>query len=194
MNIKSYYTIRFIISFIWTVGVIGACGTSAGNNSNNIPTDSSSPPSFIIEELNKSFPDWRVKRAGDLDSGHQDLWAKANPSESPGNVAGRFQDNKTTGYVLLLVPAKGDRKDYLVVLFSKFSNGLELKSFQIAAEKNQVLERVVIKKIPKGTYFGNDDETKIKLKYDGIQVEDLEVGSVIYYWSNGLFKRVIEAD
>jgi hypothetical protein len=182
----------FFLSFFWTIAAVGACGINAGSQSNRMLSDTANLPLFIKKELIKSFPEWRVKVIADLDSMHHDVWAKVKHAESPGIITGRFKDNDTSDYVLLLVPKQKNRNDYMVVLFSKSGNGQEHDYHQIAAEKNQILERVVINKIPAGTRVGAEEQ--LELKNDGIQVEDLEVGSIIYYWFFGHFNKVIESD
>lgn len=194
MNLRPQHTIWRFPKLLLVALIFIASPIEAGVKRNAVTCDTGCLPKAIFEVLKKSFPEWRIKRMDDFDSLHQDVWIKARPGECPGFVSGHFQDNATTDYVLLLVPKQSEGTDYKVVLFSKHGNNTNLKPFVITTESNQILERVAISKVPAGNYSEAEEVAKIKLMYDGIQVANLEAGSMVYYWSNERFQKFVASE
>lgn len=60
--------------------------------------------------------------------------------------------------------------------------------------RNKFVERIAVSSTPPGTYSGAESSPTVELKMDGIVVEALEAGSIIYYWSNGRFKKIIASE
>lgn len=148
-------------------------------------------PGSILSLMKYSFVKWRIKNERDFDDSHRASWIKTKPGLCPGIAKGHFVNSQTEDYAILLVSKDHKKQSYKVVVFSP--KGGKINSYLVESGQH-FMERIAVSRIPPGTYSGTEDSPTVELKMDGIVVEAIEAGSMIYYWSNGSFKNIITSE
>jgi len=181
--------------WFWVMMLLVSGWSSAAENNVTLPSITSCNtnviPDSISNLMKSSFVGWRIKNERDFDDFHRAAWIKAKPGLCPGIAKGHFINSLTNDYALLLVSSDQKKQSYKVVVFSP--KGEKINSYIVESGRN-FMERVAVSAISPGAYFGVENSPTVELKTDGIMVEELEVGSMIYYWSNGSFKNIITSE
>lgn len=164
----------------------------ASENAEDTSCNANAIPDFLSTKMKSSFIGWRIKNLGDFDEFNRAAWVKAKPSLCPGIASGHFINSQAKDYALLLVPKDQKNQSYKIVVFSL--KGEKVNSLALERGRNKFVERIAVSSIPPGKYSGAEDSPTVELKTDGIVVEALEAGSIIYYWSNGRFRKIIASE
>jgi hypothetical protein len=151
-------------------------------------------PREIQQLLASKYSDWRAKTTADLEEDDRRLWLKANPYACPGLAIGRFQRQDQMSYAVLLVPRSEPTQEYKVVVISK-AMGSDDYSVRVLDHANGAsYSGLVISKVPPGKYSDFDDMSSIRSKLDAINVEWIEKGAVLYYYSRGSYHKLQTSD
>src|ERR1700688_2402129 len=141
-------------------------------------------PTQIQTVLTANFPQWRPKQLSDMDADDQQLWLKGrNGSQSPGISVGHFEAEGELSYAVLLAPKSDPSGGHKILVFSK---ELEKGTFTwklLDHADGQTYSGLVISKAGPGKYSDVSNRKAVHLKLDGIYVEWMEKGAVLYYWS-----------
>lgn len=152
-------------------------------------------PTQIQTLLTASFPQWRPKQLSDMDADDQQLWLNGpNGSQSPGITVGHFEATGELSYAVLLVPKSDPSGGYKILVFS---NGLEKGTFTwklLDHADGQTYSGLVISKAGPGKYSDVEDRKSVHLKLDGVYVEWMEKGAVLYYWSESRYHKLAVSD
>jgi len=162
---------------------------SYGQNPESFCSERRFPPEIGKMVLDK-FPGWRVKTNEDLDPNHQLLWQQNRFMECPGISRGHFTGFKEEDFGLMLIPDRPDRKGFKILVISFRGKARHPVLFVLREESNQDQERFVVYQAPKGKYSDFRLKNEIELLREGIAVEDLEMGSSLYYWNKNRFERL----
>ena len=190
-NLHTYLS-RVAKALLAAMVLVAGC-LSAGAKSNIAICDAGRVPSVVSDKLKKSFPEWRIKTLDDFSSYDRNLWIKANPGMCPGLVSGFIQSGSSKGYVFLLV-SKTKKNGYKLVFFLKGTKGVNYDLVTIAEDNISIIGSSGIRLVKPGTYSDAEESEKIKLKHDGIMLEAIEAGSIIYYWSKGKFRQLLTSE
>lgn len=147
-------------------------------------------PADISEWLKSHFPHSRVKSTEDLEAYHQKLWQENRPNACPGIAEGNFLAPSEKTFALLLVPEVPSNTGYKVVVLSK-PRGKTYSASVIDDGKDELSERVVIYRVPPGTYKEPENTRRVQIKLDGVVVEAMEAGATLYLWRNGRFDHMV---
>jgi hypothetical protein len=144
----------------------------------------------------KKFPDWRPKDVSDLSADDQQLWLKAHPKECPGVAFGHFEKPDSLAYGILLVPKSEVNGGYKIVVLSKVAtaDAYSLRMLDHAEGQPYSSSGLVISKAAPGAYSDFEETKSLRLKLDAVNVEWIEKGAVLYYWSQGRYRTVQTSD
>jgi hypothetical protein len=157
--------------------------------------DSSTLPASAQKLLAARFSEWRPKLVSDMDTDDQQLWLTAtHGKECPGIVAGHFETADEHSYAVLLVPKSNSSEGYKVGVLSKGSADKDYAWKLIDHAETQADPGLVISKAPSGKYSDWEGNKSVRLKLDGIQLEWMEKGAVLYFWSEGQYHRIRVSD
>ena len=187
---------RPFLSSLAFVAFFGLVGLSAPQNAlASKPCDAAALPPQIGSELKSRFAGWRPKQLSDLDADNQRVWLESpNGKACPGIAIGHFESAKQTSYAVLLVPESRPTHGYKIVVLSKDSNEKLYVSTLLEKADEETYSGLVIMKVKPGAFSDLETSQEIQTKLDGVVVEWLEKGAVLYYWSSGRYRRISISD
>lgn len=152
-------------------------------------------PPPIRELLKSKFSQWRPKQITDMDADDQQLWLTgSNGKDCPGIAIGHFESAKELSYAFLLVPKSEPTGGYKVVVFAKGPTGDAYAWKLLDHADGETYSGLVISKADPGKYSDFERTKSIQNKLDGVYVEWMEKGAVLYYWSAGRYHRLQVSD
>jgi hypothetical protein len=182
------------LSFMAIVGCVGFVVPQIPSAPTPVPCDVAITPQ-IRDVLRSKFTGWRPKRLSDMDADDQKSWLSGpNGKACPGIAIGHFETVKETSYALLLVPNSQSVHGYKVVVLSKESTGESYVPKLLDSNGAEIYSGLVISKANPGTFSDLEEGKEIRIELDGVIVEWIEKGAVLYYWSAGRYRRVTISD
>jgi len=170
------------------VGLVTASGPVWGQSSTSLCSESVIPAG-MLKMVKAKYPGWRIKTVEDLEPNHQIMWRENRFLDCPGIVKGNFQGTSTKGLGLMLIKDLQEAKGFKIIVISATGNKGHFQLTLLKDEKEQDPERYVIYLAPKGNYSNYDNKQQIEIPFDGIYLEDLEMGSSLYYWKINRFEK-----
>jgi len=187
----TWLTILFVsvVSLLYSEpGLMAAAQSSS-------PCDEAVLPATVTELLKEKFPHWRPKQVSDIDADNRQLWLEGPNAEAcPGIAIGHFESAKELSYALLLVPKSEPTGGYKVVVFSKSPTADAYTWKLLDHADGETFSGLVISKADPGKYSDFERTKSIQTKLDGVYVEWMEKGAVLYYWSAGRYHRLQVSD
>lgn len=156
------------------------------------PCASTKLPTGVEQLLKQKYPAWRPKTVSDLEAYDQKLWLETNPHSCPGIAIGDFEQPNQSAYAILLVPNLESSSGYKIIIAVRATdaNNYDLRLL----DNGKADSGLVISRERPGKYMGFDETTSITLKLDGLNVEWLEKGSALYYYSTGSYHQLQTSD
>jgi hypothetical protein len=151
-------------------------------------------PGAASELLKTKFPLWRAKQISDLEGYDRQLWLETHPKECPGIAIGHFESSDDLSYAALLVPKTKSSGGYKIVVLSMSQPGNAYSSKILEQGQGQGADGLVISVAAPGQYTDFENTEMAKLKVDGIYVEWIEKGAILYYWSAGQYHKLQTED
>jgi hypothetical protein len=145
-------------------------------------------PEKLRSEITKKFRSSKIEETSDLAPEYREMWVKAHSSDCPGVAVGKYKGAGRSLFGVLLVstdPAKPGAK-LLVVDPASGNRFLVLETVGIATASPNVIYT-----LPPGAYADPEGGQKVRIPYDGVVLEQLEVGSILYYYRAGTFHKLI---
>ncbi len=144
-------------------------------------------PKPVAHALSHAVPEWEVIDLSQLSEKHQDLWRKRHSQVCPGIAEGKFTPKAMKSFAVLLSKQQ-DGEPYLqVVLLTPAVRGYDM--LQVTPPSGAEGDNVLTTAQP-GRYRGVDGKT-VDIRLNGIILEQLESGSVLFYWRNEKFHSLI---
>jgi hypothetical protein len=152
-------------------------------------------PAPVSELLKAKFAQWRPKQVLDMDADDQQLWLKGpNAKGCPGIAIGHFESADRLSYAILLVPQSSPNGGHKIVVFSKDA-AKDVYAWRLLDHaETQTYSGLVISKAVPGKYSDLENNKSIQIKLDGIYVEWMEKGAVLYFWSEGRYRKIVVSD
>lgn len=151
-------------------------------------------PAEVSGWLKSRLPGWRIKTAEDLEAYHQKLWSENKQNACPGIASGHFVSATAKEFTLLLVRGGLEKSGYKVVAFIKTTDTSAVTPTIVEDEKDQNSERVVIYRTAPGLYKDPENRRRVRIKRDGIVVEEMEAGASLHFWRSGRFEELITSE
>jgi hypothetical protein len=141
-------------------------------------------------EIAERFPNTKIEDISDLASEYRAMWLKAHASECPGIATGRYKGGNVDLFAILVLSTDRGKPGVKLLLVNPAAR---------VGERVKVLDTVqiptstpnVIYTLPPGVYSDAEGTEKVRIPYDGVVLEQLEVGSILYYYRNGALKKLI---
>ncbi len=152
-------------------------------------------PVPVSELLKGKFAQWRPKQVSDMDADDQQLWLKGPSSKGcPGIAIGHFESADSLSYAILLVPQSNPNGGHKIVVFSKDATKDVYTWRLLDHAETQTYSGLVISKAAPGKYSDLENNKSIQIKLAGIYVEWLEKGALLYFWSEGRYRKIVVSD
>lgn len=188
-------TARSKIAFIGIVSVLNLAAVPRSAAQGSSPCDATDIPAQVRELAKSKFAQWRPKQISDMEADDQQLWLKGpNGKACPGITIGHFESAKELSYGFLLVPKSEPTGGYKVVVFSKTPTGDAYAWKLLDHADGETYSGLVISKADPGKYSDFERTKSIQTKLDGVYLEWMEKGAVLYYWSAGRYHRLQVSD
>ena len=114
--------------------------------------------------------------------------------DSASELQGLFEQPDRVAYAILLVPKSGLMASYKIVVLSKVSDEYAVRLLDHARGSTYSGPGLVISKEAHRKYSDFGGTESVRLKLDALNVEWLEKGSVLYYWSRGRYRSIQTSD
>lgn len=152
-------------------------------------------PTPINDGLKAKFAQWRVKQVSDMEADEQNLWLKGpNGAACPGIAIGHFVSADSLSYAFLLVPQSDPTGGHRIVVFNKDTTKDAYTWTLLDHADGQTYSGLVISKTEPGKYNNLESAKSVRIKLDGLYVEWMEKGAVLYFWSEGRFHKIVVSD
>lgn len=159
------------------------------------PCDVAALPAHVSEVLKSKFAQWRPKQLSDMEADDQQLWLKGpNGKACPGITIGHFESAKELSYAVLLVPQAEPTGGYKIVVFSKGPTSDAYAWKLLDHADGETYSGLVISKAEPGKYSDVEGTRSIQTKLDGVYVEWMEKGAILYYCSAGRYHKLQVSD
>jgi hypothetical protein len=156
------------------------------------PCDDVLLPEHVRQLLVEKFPKWRALKLFDLSRERQDLWFDSKKRDScPGIATGNFETKVRLSYALVLIPITKDQPGFKFVVVNVKESSI---NFNLLYETDRPANYPVIYRVPPGKYLDWQRISSVQLSLDGIQLEQMEVRAILYYWKNGHYNELVVMD
>lgn len=182
------------VALLGTAGLFSVINASRPAAQTSAACNDAALPAPVNDALKAKFPQWRPKQVADMDADDQQLWMKAHEKECPGIAIGHFESAGGLSYAFLLVPKSEPTGGYKIVVFSKVPTGDAYAWKLLDYADGETYSGLVISKAEPGKYSDFEGTKSIQTKLDGVYVEWIEKGAVLYYWSAGRYHRLRVSD
>jgi hypothetical protein len=191
-NTTSYRALLIILALVLTPGWLCAQSKVAD------PCDVSTLPQEIQTKLAKDYPDWQPEKLENLYEDDRQFWTKAHPNDCPGIAIGHFESKIEISYALLLI-SKPDRKrlGYRLVVFSRSGPSAPYVPHLVSKWNIGLFYEgsdQVVETVPAGHYEEAIGPHKVSIDLDGIGLEAIDKGAILYYWKNGRYHELITSE
>ena len=148
-------------------------------------------PSPILKLIQTKFSGWTAEQLSELGSEDQQLWVKAHGNQCPGTAVGHFESSDRLTYALLLVRHSNPTGGYKIVVFNRVPNRDAYAWKLVDHWDTSTYGAVVLSKVPPGHYSDYEDvRISVTTKLDGVLLEFIERGAMLYYWTASRYKYV----
>jgi len=186
------FAIPFIL--IWTVTVLSADTLLAARRPSK--DFCANPP--LVEPVKKLlslkyYQQWRPIALGDLPKPHQRMWRRSlNRFDCPGIAMGHFERKHELSYAFSLKPRDPRQNGWRLIVISKTVQGTYRD--RVLGQTDERVPPYVIYVVPPEEYTDAFETESVKLRLDGLQVEQMESGAMLFYWREGQYRSLILAE
>jgi hypothetical protein len=188
-------TFRFKILFIGVACLLYAVPTLLSAVQSSSACDKVAVPAPIRELLRDKFAHWKPKEIADMDPDDQHLWLTGDDGKAcPGIAIGHFENADSLSYAFLLVPRSNPSGGHKILVFSK-APGKNVYGWTLLDHSDrQTYSGLVISRAEPGKYQDWEGKRSIQIRTDGLYVEWMEKGGILYYWSAGGYHKLHVSD
>ena len=138
----------------------------------------------------KYYQQWRPIALWDLPKPHQRMWRRSlNRFDCPGIAMGHFERKQELSYAFSMKPRDPRQGGWRLVVISKTRQGTFRD--RVLAQTDERVPPYVIYVVPPEEYTDAFETESIKLRLDGLQVEQMEAGAMLFYWKEGQYRSLI---
>ena len=138
----------------------------------------------------KYYQQWRPIALSDLPKPHQRMWRRSlNRFDCPGIAMGHFERRNELAYAFSLKPRDYRQGGWRLVVISKTTQGTYRD--RVLGQTGERVPPYVIYSAPPEEYTDAFETESVRLRLDGIQVEQMEAGAMLFYWREGQYRSII---
>lgn len=149
-------------------------------------------PPDVQSRLKGEFSSWKVQEPADLSPHARERWESEKPLACPGIAVGKFENDKTPSYAVLLVPQSHTDTGYKFLVFSPKA-GQPSYEMRAADSGDSGAANFFIHRTPISKFFDAPSRKKFQAHtVDGILLVDSaenEYGVEVYFWSGGHYRH-----
>ncbi len=183
-----------IVVLVWSLTVLMAGTLPAARR---LPKDfCASPP--LVEPVKKLlslkyYQQWPPIALGDLPKPHQRMWRRSlNRFDCPGIAMGHFEQKNELSYAFSMKPRDPRQTGWRLVVISKTRQG-DYRD-RVLGQTDERVPPYVIYVVPPEEYTDAFETESVRLKLDGLQIEQMEAGAMLFYWKEGRYRSLIVAE
>ena len=141
----------------------------------------------------KYYQEWRPIALGDLSKPHQRMWRRSlNRFDCPGIAMGHFERKTELSYAFSLMPRDPRKTGWQLIVIGKAGQGGYRD--RVLGRTEERVPPYVIYTVPPEEYTDAFETESVRLKLDGLQVEQMEAGAMLFYWREGQYRNLILAE
>jgi len=141
----------------------------------------------------KYYQQWRPIAIHDLPPPHQRMWRRSlNRFDCPGIAMGHFEWKSELSYAFSMKPRDPRQTGWRLVVISKTRQGTYRD--RVLGQTDERVPPYVIYAVPPEEYTDAFETESVKLRLDGLQVEQMESGAMLFYWKEGQYRSLILAE
>ena len=141
----------------------------------------------------KYYQQWRPIALGDLSKPHQRMWRRSlNRFDCPGIAMGHFERRNELAYAFSLKPRDPRQAGWRLIVISKTRQGAYRD--RVLGQTDERVPPYVIYAVPPEEYTDAFESESVRLRLDGLQVEQMESGAMLFYWKQGQYRSLIIAE
>jgi hypothetical protein len=183
-----------IVVLVWSLTVLMAGTLPAARR---LPKDFCASPPLVdpVKKLLslKYYQQWRPIALGDLPKPHQRMWRRSlNRFDCPGIAMGHFEQKNELSYAFSMKPRDPRQTGWRLVVISKTRQG-DYRD-RVLGQTDERVPPYVIYVVPPEEYTDAFETESVRLKLDGLQVEQMEAGAMLFYWKEGRYRSLIVAE
>lgn len=183
-----------LVVLAWTATIVAPGGLMAARRP---PKDFCANPPLVepVKKLLslKYYQQWQPIALSDLPKPHQRMWRRSmNRFDCPGIAIGHFERKDELAYAFSLKPRDSRQTGWRLVVISKNRQGVYRD--RVLGQTDEHVPPYVIYVVPPEEYTDAFETESVKLRLDGIEVEQMEAGAVLFYWKDGQYKSLILAE
>jgi hypothetical protein len=138
----------------------------------------------------KYYQQWRPIALWDLPKPHQRMWRRSlNRFDCPGIAMGHFERKQELSYAFSMKPRDPRQTGWRLVVVSKTARGSYRD--RVLAQTDERVPPYVIYVVPPEEYTDAFETESVTLRLDGLQVEQMEAGAMLFYWKEGQYRSLI---
>ncbi len=141
----------------------------------------------------KYYQQWRPIAIHDLSPPHQRMWRRSlNRFDCPGIAMGHFEWKSELSYAFSMKPRDPRQTGWRLVVISKTRQGTYRD--RVLGQTDERVPPYVIYAVPPEEYTDAFETESVTLRLDGLQVEQMESGAMLFYWKEGQYRSLILAE
>lgn len=162
-----------------------------GEAASQDPCDIVTLPVPVNQLLTKKFPGWRYVKLSDLHPENQELWLlSGHGKDCPGIAVGHFQSKKDLSFAVGLISTKMGQPNFKLVIVNREEGAYR----HIVLVEPEHPGFSVISRVPPGKYFDNEKGKNVELVLEGVQLEDISKGAILFYWKDGRYEELVVSE
>ncbi|HET9837833.1 MAG TPA: hypothetical protein VFR84_06325 [Candidatus Angelobacter sp.] len=131
---------------------------------------------------------WKVVTVADLAADDREIWEDEYEQKCPGVTAGQFAPQPARSWAITLIRSNRGALYQTLVLVTEKDQRYQVTTL---SSSQKVARPSIVRRLPSGSYSSSHGETEIDAAFDVIAYETIEAGTMIFYWSNGKYRKVI---
>jgi hypothetical protein len=150
-------------------------------------------PPDVQSRIKGEFGSWKVQEPTDLSTRARERWKSEKPLECPGIAVGRFENDKTPSYAVLLVPQSHSDAGYKLLVFTPQTGQPSYEMRVVEQSSDSGAANFFIHRVPISKFLDEQSRKKFQARTsDGILFADAaekEYETDIYFWANGSYQH-----
>ena len=184
-------------SVLWLICTLAMLVADSAMAARRPPKDFCANPPLVgpVKQLLslRYYQQWRPISLSDLPKPHQRMWRRSlNRFDCPGIALGHFERRNELAYAFSLKPRDNRQGGWRLVVISRTAQGTYRD--RVLGQTDERVPPYVIYSVPPEEYTDAFETESVRLRLDGIQVEQMEAGAMLFYWRDGQYRSMILAE
>ena len=148
-------------------------------------------PPAVKRAVTGKLKGWKILTVADLTHDDQEIFADSYEDKCPSIATGQFGPGPSPAYAVTLVRSRSGAIYQTLVLAVEKNRRYLVTTL---SPQQRVAAPRIVRRLPAGSYSSPQGETQIDAQFDVIALEQIEAGTVIYYWSKDKYRSLVISD